>query len=49
MKRKRIGYVIRSLSVFARTRVLEAWSKSMGAKGEWAALANFPRVPLHCR
>ena len=30
MKRKLIGYVIRSLSVFARTTVLEAWSNSMG-------------------
>ena len=32
MKRKLIGYVIRSLSLFARTRVLEAWSRAWGRK-----------------
>jgi len=32
VKRKAIGYGIRSLSGFEKTRILEAWSKSTLAK-----------------
>jgi hypothetical protein len=35
MKRKSIGCDTRSLSDFARTRILKAWSKSTTAKAEY--------------
>jgi len=38
MKRKSIGYVIQSLSDCARTRILEAWSRSEPAKLEYQTL-----------